>query len=824
MENYRKLAVRYLNMNKKRNIITIFGVVVTTMLLFMFLNICYSLLVNEQKKAREASGDYEIVLFLESEEQGQQILGDKRIKNAYIGPYYDYVYPDDDYYQMPETQMIHANALYVSIPNPYRTDAVFEQLCTEYNVEGTLNDYLAATYGQGDGLLLQVLILTVLLIAYIFAIFGVGIVRNSIQLCALENIRDYGNLRCIGASKGQLKELIYLQGAILELAGIAIGCIIGFTACKIVGAIVQIDMVVQPLSILLIMVLFLADLYFTMGENSKLITGMSPVSAIRGEYRIRKEKIKLRENNLFGKLFGVEGDYAYKSLMRNKGRFFRTITVMIFGIGMFIGIAGAANSLNRILKDREDSYEYYQIYFENRLNIEDTIELVQSSLPSTKNLAEFSELDEVTEAKRSYGAEIWLVDVDTYNEKITEDFRTMTDPGLSRDICYETYLTAGDGEEDRYLKQKIASSVATVECYGYDESDMKRYESALVDGTLDISDQGIIIVNQGHFAKAYEVTESLGVEYIDTAITSYQVGDTIEIVDMKKFRNEVQEGLEPLELEYEQEQLRLEQELADDKSALQEALDDLNSEINSKKRNLVYDIWQSLIQNGDYQTYTIEGIVNEDVNRSYWDMRIILPKEQYFAITGTDETMNTGMMYHLDSYPKNSSRIEEIFGDAVGQVTDKEEMCEWSYYVWEIGQLNIFKRSMGYVVLVVVFIVLMSALNFINATASNLHLRRKEFAQLRVIGTSRDRLMKMVLLEGVIMTVVSNVFGILLGTGISFGVFQILTMTYGIEFSFPIVATIGCMLVSILLLCGAIYVPMRNLSQSMVGDLTTGGD
>lgn len=52
---------------------------------------------------------------------------------------------------------------------------------------------------------------------------------------------------------------------------------------------------------------------------------------------------------------------------------------------------------------------------------------------------------------------------------------------------------------------------------------------------------------------------------------------------------------------------------------------------------------------GCIKTYTIEGILSDEVNRmnEAEDVTIVLPLDKYFAFTDTDETMNTGMMYHF---------------------------------------------------------------------------------------------------------------------------------------------------------------------------------
>lgn len=293
MEDYKKLSIRYLKLNKRRSIVTILGVTVAVMVLYILLNLGWSRLLKERKDLRETQ-DYEIVLFTETVEQIDQITQDNEVKSVSVGQYYY-----DDY----DNPKIYENAIYINTKNPYRLNAVFVQICNTYGVEGKLNEQLAWTYMQGEeGSLTAVVILVILLISFIFAIFGVGIVRNSIQLSTLEQIKDYGNLRCIGASKRQLKTVVYIEGAVLEITGIVIGVLTGTIISMIIGHFLKWNAGFHFVPVVPITIAFLGDLFFAMEENCKVIVNMTPVSAIRGEYRIRKkEKNKNKKTEYFWK-------------------------------------------------------------------------------------------------------------------------------------------------------------------------------------------------------------------------------------------------------------------------------------------------------------------------------------------------------------------------------------------------------------------------------------------------------------------------------------------------------------------------------------------
>ena len=146
-------------------------------------------------------------------------------------------------------------------------------------------------------------------------------------------------------------------------------------------------------------------------------------------------------------------------------------------------------------------------------------------------------------------------------------------------------------------------------------------------------------------------------------------------------------------------------------------------------------------------------------------------------------------------------------------------------YAMIFGMIEGFKKVILGGVLIIVFVVTMTALNIMNTTASSLYLRKKEFAQLRVIGMSKKRLTKMVMLEGVIATIVANVIGIAIGFLLSYGFFRlVITSLFGYEYSISVLGIIIGMPVSVLILCGSVYLPLRGLKQDVAADLATGGE
>ncbi len=833
MDNYKQLALRYLKLNKKRSVVTILGAAITVTILFALLNIGWSAVLHYRSSLR-AEQDYEVVFCTETKEQIDAILADDRIKKASIGSYYYY-----DYYN----PVTYDNAVYVNFKNPYTMNKSAKEIKKSLNVSFEYNRPLAITYMQGGEDYLGVIMAAfVLLVSFIFAIFGVGIVRNSIQLSTLEQIKDYGNLRCIGASKGQLKSVIYIEGVILEGIGIGIGLLVGIIVSMIVGHILGFQAYFHILPVIPVLIAFLGDLFFVMEEDCKVVTHMTPVSAIRGEYRIKKEKIKLRKSRLFHKLFGVEGDYAYKNMMRNPGRFFKTTWAIGIGVAAFIAAAGITNTLAQIEKDMEDSFGYYHVYFDGlAITPTQTVDDVRSVV-NPELLRAASDLPGVTDAKQVYCGQVFLWDLEDVYTHYTEDYLENIWTGKSLKAVKERMNQDLENTEEEIPILRNCGYIRTlagIHVYGYDEEDIARYKDVLVDGTTDISENGVMLINHCKTAEEEDDIDNDGIRMIDITYTDYKVGDTIDIVDTEKFRKLYQEEYAVIKREYndiyrEMEVVSYEDAVIEEGKDIitgagytEEQLEQYNVFLEERAK-LFMKCYKQLLDEGAYKTYTIEGILYDDVNReSSGQPDLIVPLENYYEITGTDESMSIGMQYHFDKFPALkyvttvgsyvSGMGMNVFGEAIS--------CNISGYPDIKGFMVRIKGYIIGAVCIVLFVVLMSCLNIVNTTASNIYLRKREFAQLRVIGVSKKGLIKMVLLEGVISSILANIIGIVIGIAISYGMFRlVITMLYGYIYRIPWGAMLLSVIVSSLVFCGSIYAPLKGLNSSMADDLKTGGE
>lgn len=793
MRDYKDLAVKYLKANRSRSIITIIGVAITVMVLYGGLNFAYSYLLNERERTRQDK-DYEFVLMADSRAQAEQIAADGQIEKAYIGKY-EYMDWQSD------VKTLCKNAVYATGNNPFKMEKNMDNLREKYRVDAELNSDLAALYfqdGTTDGSLLMVIVWMVLLVAYIFAIFAVGIIRNTVQMFMMEQIKDYGILRCIGSTKGQLKKIVYLMGAILECVGIVIGATVGGLISLIIGAFKGVSSGYHLIALLPILICYLGDLYFVMRDNCKMIVRMTPISAVRGQFRIKTGRIRSRGKGLMGRLFGMEGEYARKSVLRNRGRYIKTIASLSVSIAALVAVMSVYGVMDSAIAFLDSEYGTYQVQVFEAPNQLQDIDSVEADLPDPESLQRIAENRYVLAARKVYESNVYVADIDELCSKYNDVYLDTTMYGN----MIETYKKMYDiGKSPEIGRIRLSG----IRLRGLDDSGMKELSQYLVDGTVDVSEHGIVMVTAGSSEWSNEADDEDSINYLTLnhiQVNDYKVGDTIDIVDTDKLFSETQKVIE---------QAGIAKTGGDSEGV---SGDDPNHEKRIKAANEVYD---RLIAEGDYTTYTVEGILDlGDRLTGEYGIMAYTALDNYLAETGYTESQISGMEYQIDSSKITNSGIDDI----VSYLATENGVFDFYMYIEGIRVFQVFKEFNRIILMIAALVFALGAVNIINATAGNLHMRRKEFAQLRVIGMSRKRLIKTVMLEGIMTVFWSNIIGILVGTGVYYGEYYFIRMVLQMRFAPSVTAIVMGIVLSSILVFGSIFIPLRRLPQSMAEDLT----
>lgn len=212
-----------------------------------------------------------------------------------------------------------------------------------------ITEYLPG-YPKYERLLEYILFMIVFIILFWIAVI---IIRNMFVMSMAERARDYGILLCMGTSKYRLRRLLLKEG----LAMAVIGNILGFGLTALLLELGKYMFGIRQMLISLgiyeyfhvyprwwvagaSFALIVSAVLFSLLEPARQIGVLSPIEAINGNASIRKEKIKRSNTGWIRKILGIEGEYASKNLLRNKGKFIvSTVGIMFSVVGIVISFS-----------------------------------------------------------------------------------------------------------------------------------------------------------------------------------------------------------------------------------------------------------------------------------------------------------------------------------------------------------------------------------------------------------------------------------------------------------------------------------------------------
>ncbi|MBO4862923.1 MAG: FtsX-like permease family protein [Eubacterium sp.] len=874
MENYKELGNRYLRINKKRSLITVFGCFVVASILFMLLNslVCW---VEKCRIDARADDDFEIVILTEDKDTIEKIVNEDFVTSAYLGKAYSWVQEDDK-------NSVYANVLHINVNNKLLINHYAKYISKTYNVETEMNELLSWTYCQDNEGIGYLMLLGGFFISMVIAIIGVGVLRNNISISAIERVKDYGNLRCIGATKKQIKAIVYRESAVLETIGIVAGIICGFILsipiCRDDKR--QYPVAFHIIPVIFLLIAFYGDMYFAVGDGLKKVLSVSPSEAVRGNYRIKARGIKRRRSGVWGLIFGVEGDYAYKNIKRNNGRFIKTVSAMAFGMIIVIVASGWLGVFYTFYKNLNVTTGYYQQYLVCDTNSISTYEEQKADLYSPEALKKITSAKGVEDFKFTYQSTLYTAEDRYIFKNINEEYNKNTIQGSTfyghTDSMGVDEAKRAKDKQDRKAYRDLGKGLVdyenaeayneknkeydvdltafldildtSIDIYGYDPEDYARYKDNLIDGTCDLSENGVLLLNNGLLIPkdAYEDNAWLtGQE--EFAFTDFKVGDEIKIVDPSELYKLVQEERKNADV-YDrfmrEEGKKWEKEHEGETDRIGNPVKNPYSEYDDIIGNRRKESWiinsarEKLVEEGKCRTLVIEGIVNMDPNRFSDIPVLIVPVEHFYDITGKTESDYNGMRFHISNiFSKDLEKPE--FLNAVNErqilyYDGIEEDVEAGKRVYEAetssfleGILSVVAgvKTLILIALAMVVIIMISILNTMNVNISSLQMRRNEFAQLRSIGMTRRSLLKVVLLEGGIVWIISTIVGLIIGLIIEYWFYTTLVtllINSGMYICWP--AIIITALLSLVVLCGSNYIFFKQMKLNVAESLTRSGE
>lgn len=236
----------------------------------------------------------------------------------------------------------------------------YNQMVGKVKIYENTNLLMAQGAYNNDNFNLVLYSLAAILIAIIiFA--SVALIYNAFAISVSSRTKQFGLLSSIGATKRQMKSMVFREAVFLSLIGIPIGILCGLGGIGVtlyfigdkfsfmdVGAdSVKMVMDFSPLSVIAAAIIAFITVLISAYIPSKRCASVTAIEAIRQNKDIKTGKHReIKTSKFLSKIFGFNGLLAQKYMKRDKKKY-RTITASL-AMSVILIISSGAFSVNLI--------------------------------------------------------------------------------------------------------------------------------------------------------------------------------------------------------------------------------------------------------------------------------------------------------------------------------------------------------------------------------------------------------------------------------------------------------------------------------------------
>ena len=260
--------------------------------------------------------------------------------------------------------------IYITIPDIKNATEKIENIAEDIGMEGNIRENENIKFNESllrlsaesinetfNETIMRILIFIVTLII----IATIAVIYNAFNISVLERINQFGILRSVGATPGQIKRIVFKEALILSIIGIPLGLFFGIFAMKVVlyiigllkydfiGLFNEMEIIISIPVLIISTILGLITVFLSANGPAKQAAKVSPLEAVRNTGSVKKENLKkIKGSGLARKVFGIEGEIAHKNLKRNRKRFIITIFSMSLSIILFITFSSFSDYMFKI--------------------------------------------------------------------------------------------------------------------------------------------------------------------------------------------------------------------------------------------------------------------------------------------------------------------------------------------------------------------------------------------------------------------------------------------------------------------------------------------
>lgn len=215
-------------------------------------------------------------------------------------------------------------------------------------------------------------------IAALVILFSVVVIYNIFQVGIVQKIQEYGKIRALGASKKQMRRLIYCEGMSLAACSIPAGVIVGFFVAwgsfgwlmkqgdEMVG-VERIEVSVFSLPVLLLAAaLAFVTVLLALRKPMKIVAAISPVDALRYQENTGSANAGIRKGRKRLSVLTM----ALANISANRRRTVMTIFTMGLSCVLFVIIANCVGNMDAGYEARKN-VPYGQFQMELDYSLQD---------------------------------------------------------------------------------------------------------------------------------------------------------------------------------------------------------------------------------------------------------------------------------------------------------------------------------------------------------------------------------------------------------------------------------------------------------------------
>ncbi len=248
---------------------------------------------------------------------------------------------------------------------------------------GSTNDHLLMMQGsfQLDGMYGMLYGLAAIFIALI--VFGsVSLIYNAFSISVSERTKQFGLLSSIGATRKQLRRMVFFEGFAVSAIGIPLGILVGIAGISVtllaIGqkfsaafeTNIPMRICISPMAIVIACVVALFTVLISAWIPSIRATRVTAVEAIRQSADIKAEKKPIRTPKIVYKLFGLSGMLAHKHYKRSKKKYRATVVSLFMSIVLFISASAFTDYLMETAEGGFSTYGYDLRFYHSPMDTE----------------------------------------------------------------------------------------------------------------------------------------------------------------------------------------------------------------------------------------------------------------------------------------------------------------------------------------------------------------------------------------------------------------------------------------------------------------------